>query len=92
MIFTVSYYRAAKVVDGVPLQLVGEKISSESRTTDGAFAAAPDEARICRIATDTKMHFDVGAAVTSADDFLPANAIDYIGVHEGQIIAILTAV
>lgn len=89
---TVSYYRAAKNVDGVPLQLVGEKISSEARTTDGNFAAAPDEARICRLATDTKIHFDVGASVTTADDLLPANTFDYIGVHEGQVIAILTAV
>ena len=88
---SVSYYRTAKVVDGHPLQLVGEKISSEVRTTDGNFAAAPDEARICRIATDTAIHFDVGASVSAADDILPASAVDYLGVHEGQVIAILTA-
>lgn len=88
---SVSYYRTAKVVDGQLVQLVGEKMSSEVLTANGSFAAAPDEARIVRIATDTAIHFDVGGAVTAADDLLPANSVDYLGVHEGQVIAILTA-
>ncbi len=88
---TVSWYTAAiEDGNGDTLGLAGTKISSELRTTDGNFAAAPDEARFCRVATDTAIHLDFSGAVSSSDDLLLAG-VEYFGAREGQVVAILTA-
>jgi hypothetical protein len=89
---TVSQYRAAvQDGNGQILSMAGEKIASELRTTDGNFTALSDECRFIRIATDTAIHMDFTGAVTTADDLMPTNSVEYFGAREGAVVAILTA-
>ena len=87
-----EYSRLAKDADGNSLPMGEGRLASQVLTAAGASAALNASARLIRVATDTAIHIDpTGGAVTTADELLPANSVEFFSVDGGEELNILTA-
>ncbi len=87
-----QFQRLARDGNGTMMPLGGDRIACETRTAAGAFAALGVGTRLIRIATDTAIQMDIaGGATTAADEFFPANSVEYLAVHGGETLTIAAA-
>lgn len=90
MLVTITAYRGAMKIDGVDAPVAGQMIESVKKTADGTYDI-PDECRLLRIATDTKIHIAFDGDATDTEPLVFANTVEYFGCHENETFDILTA-
>lgn len=73
------------------LPLGGKPLASAKLTAAGSFAATDTDCRFVRIATDTAIHINFGAAAADTDAMMPANTVEYFGCREDVVIAVILA-
>lgn len=91
MIVSVHQFRKqAQSVDGVDLEMGAERIASEQRTTDGAFAALSAGVQFVRVATDTAITIDPYGEGSGEEVFMPAGSVEFFPAAAGQVLTIAT--
>lgn len=90
MLVTLTQFAAlAQDQDGNVLPLGENRLACQALTAAGSFTALQSGARFVRIATDTAIQLDIaGGSTTTADEFFPANSVEYIAVHGGETLTI----
>lgn len=91
MIVSLSQFRElARDANGSILPMPkGRNGATEVRTSAGDFTALATTTKFVRVATDTAVYIDIeGGAVTSADELLPANSVEYFAVDGGEVLKI----
>lgn len=93
MLVTISQFRdTAFAGSGHSLPLGRNRMGSEARTTDGAFAALSTDTKFIRLATDTGIRMEIdGGANGSHSEFFPAGSVEFMAVNGGEVFNITTA-
>jgi hypothetical protein len=81
---TLTFFKRAAAVDGVPSSAGGAPTGHDSLTAAGSADAAPAGSKLVRIATDTAFTSNVYGAGT--ETLHPANSAELFPVKAGQIV------
>lgn len=87
---TVSFFKRPLAVEGVAVPDAGDgHVGDDTLTAAGAADAAPEGARLARIATDTAYTSDVYGSGTST--LHPANSAGFFPIRAGQVVTFVAA-
>ena len=82
----------AKDADGAPLPLGKNRLACQVLTGAGAASALNTKTRFVRLATDTAIQVDItGGATDATDELFPANSVEFIAVHGGEVLTVAAA-
>ncbi len=85
--------KLARDVNTKAIQVLRPSTVSKVSTSDTAASSSAIDAniRVARIISDSDCFYSVEGTATTSSSYLPANAIEYIHVYEGDTVSVILA-